>query len=139
MTGEVEEKRAFDRSDRVTGLLAGVCAAVGGGVGVRISGSQPQGVRGHGSANNWTRQRRFCGAFVPILDFIHALSYVFAAAQAGRKFVAGGVCSRQWIGRVWQGKVAQVLETLRTRQEELGRPGECYVGQDQPWPRSGVT
>jgi len=29
---------------------------------------------GDGSANNWTLQRRFFGSFVPVLDFIHALS-----------------------------------------------------------------
>ena len=29
---------------------------------------------GDGSANNWELQRRFFGSFVPILDFIHALS-----------------------------------------------------------------
>ena len=44
---------------------------------------------GDGSANNWKLQRRFFGSFVPILDFIHALSYVFAAALAGRRFAAG--------------------------------------------------
>src|SRR5262249_55593698 len=56
---------------------------------------------GDGSANNWTLQRRFFGSFVPILDFIHALSYVFAAATAGRKFAAGWTCYREWIGWVW--------------------------------------
>src|SRR5262249_2386445 len=30
---------------------------------------------GDGSANHWSLQRRFFGSFVPILDFIHALSY----------------------------------------------------------------
>lgn len=45
-----------------------------------------------GSANNWRLQRRFFGSFVPILDFIHALSYVFAAAMAGRRFAAGWAC-----------------------------------------------
>src|SRR5262249_39968377 len=64
---------------------------------------------GDGSANNWTLQRRFFGSFVPILDFIHALSYVFAAAQAGRTFVAGWACYQQWITWVWQGQVTRVI------------------------------
>src|SRR5205823_8331287 len=55
---------------------------------------------GDGSANNWTLHRRFFGSFVPILDFIHALSYVFAAALAGRKFAAGWAAYQQWIGWV---------------------------------------
>jgi hypothetical protein len=73
-----------------------------------------------GSANNWTLQRRFFGSFVPILDFIHALSYVFAAAMAGQPFAVGWGCYQQWIRWVWQGQVALVLAALRVRQEERG-------------------
>jgi hypothetical protein len=77
---------------------------------------------GDGAANNWKLQRRFFGSFVPVLDFIHALSYVFAAAAAGRKFAAGWAYYRQWIGWVWQGQVGRVLAALRARQAELGLP-----------------
>jgi hypothetical protein len=77
---------------------------------------------GDGSSNNWTLQRRFFGSFVPILDFIHALSYVFAAALAGRTFAAGWGCYQQWISWVWQGKVSEVIAALRRRQSELGMP-----------------
>jgi hypothetical protein len=79
---------------------------------------------GDGSANNWRLQRRFFGSFVPILDFIHALSYVFAAAMAGRKFAAGWAAYEQWIGWVWQGQVARVLAALEGRQGEVGLPGK---------------
>lgn len=75
-----------------------------------------------GSANNWQVQRRFFGSFVPILDFIHALSYVFAAALAGRPFAAGWAVYRQWIQWVWQGEVAQVIAALEARVQELGEP-----------------
>ena len=75
-----------------------------------------------GAANNWRLQRRFFGSFVPILDFIHALSYVFAAAQAGRTDAAGWACYEQWIRWVWQGQVVQVLAALEQRQHELGMP-----------------
>jgi hypothetical protein len=77
---------------------------------------------GDGSANNWTLQRRFFGSFEPILDFIHALSYVFAAATAGRKFAAGWACYQEWITWVWQGQVSQVIAALQQRQAELGVP-----------------
>jgi hypothetical protein len=77
---------------------------------------------GDGSANNWTLQRRFFGSFVPILDFIHALSYVFAAATAGRKFAEGWACYREWITWVWQGQVRLVIAALSQRQAELGLP-----------------
>jgi hypothetical protein len=77
---------------------------------------------GDGSANHWRLQRRFFGSFVPILDFIHALSYVYAAATAGRSRAAGWTCYREWIGWVWQGRVYRVLAALRDRQSELGLP-----------------
>jgi hypothetical protein len=89
-----------------------------------------------GSVNNWTLQRRFFGSFVPILDFIHALSYVFAAAMAGQKFAVGWACYQHWIRWVWQGQVDQVLAALRARQEELGPVTE---GEPETSPRPVVA
>jgi hypothetical protein len=79
---------------------------------------------GDGSENNWTIWRNYFSSFVPILDFIHALSYVFAAAMAGRKFPEGWPIYEQWIRWVWQGEVAQVIAALAQRQLELGAPHE---------------
>ncbi len=79
---------------------------------------------GDGSENNWTIWRNYFSSFVPILDFIHALSYVFAAAMAGRKFAAGWSIYEQWIGWVWQGEVAKVIAALAQRQLELGAAQE---------------
>jgi hypothetical protein len=75
---------------------------------------------GDGSENHWRLQRRFFGSFVPILDFIHALSYVYAAATAGRPRGAGWACYRQWIQWVWQVKL--VLTALEEHQAEVGLP-----------------
>jgi len=88
---------------------------------------------GDGSANNWRLQRRFFGSFVPILDFIHALSYVYAAAMAGQQAVRGWACYQRWIGWVWQGQVSQVLTELRQRQVEVGLPdkGEAATSPRQ--------
>ncbi len=79
---------------------------------------------GDGSANNWRLQRRFFGSFVPILDFIHALSYVYAGATAALSRAAGWACYRQWIEWVWQGEVTRVITALQGRQAELGLPGK---------------
>jgi hypothetical protein len=87
-----------------------------------LQGAARRAFVGDGSANNWALQRRFFGSFVPILDFIHALSYVFAAATAGRTFAEGWACYREWITWVWQGEVSQVIEALQQRQAELGPP-----------------
>jgi hypothetical protein len=77
---------------------------------------------GDGSANNWRLQQRFFASFVAVLDFIHALSYVYAAALAGRPFEEGWEIYRQWISWVWQGEVSRVIEALRQRQAEVGLP-----------------
>jgi hypothetical protein len=77
---------------------------------------------GDGSDNNWTIWRNHFSSFVPILDFIHALSYVYASAIAGRKFSEGWKIYEQWIGWVWSGEVSQVIAALAQRQLELGVP-----------------
>jgi hypothetical protein len=79
---------------------------------------------GDGSANHWRVQRRFFGSFVPILDFVHALSYVYAAATAAQSQAAGWACYRQWIAWVWRGQVTRVIAAVQERQAELGLPGK---------------
>jgi hypothetical protein len=87
---------------------------------------------GDGSANNWTLQRRFFASFVPILDFIHALSYVFAAAFTGRNFAVGWACYEQWIQWVWQGQVTKVIAALQERQAEVGFPADDDIESSPP-------
>jgi hypothetical protein len=77
---------------------------------------------GDGSDNNWTIWRNHFSSFVPILDFIHALSYVYASALAGRKFSEGWKIYEQWIAWVWRGEVQEVIAALAQRQRELGVP-----------------
>jgi hypothetical protein len=50
-----------------------------------------------GQEANWTLWRRHFPTFEPILDFIHALTYVFAAATAGRPPKAGWDEFERWI------------------------------------------
>jgi hypothetical protein len=47
-------------------------------------GAKRQAFLGDGLPVNWTIQRRHFASFTPILDFVHALSYIFSAAFAGR-------------------------------------------------------
>lgn len=75
-----------------------------------------------GASMNWTMQARYFSHYVPILDFIHALQYVFAAALAGRAFAEGWRLYGRWIQAVWSGQVASVIAELRQRQAELGPP-----------------
>ena len=77
-----------------------------------------------GASTNWTIQKRWFSDYVAILDFIHALSYVFAAAMAGRGFRAGWEAYTAWIQQVWSGRVDEVIAALEVRQSELGAPEE---------------
>ncbi len=114
------QKRKVVASRQPWRQFAPVLAAAAWGWG--FQGATRKAFVADGAANNWTLQRRFFGSFVPILDFIHALSYVFAAALAGRPFAVGWACYRQWIAWVWQGRVSEVIAALSARQAELGLP-----------------
>jgi hypothetical protein len=81
---------------------------------------------GDGLAVNWTIRRRHFSSFTPILDFVHALSYVFAAAFAGRPQPEGEAVYKRWIQSVWSGQVATTLTELEARSVTLGPPpSEC--------------
>jgi hypothetical protein len=75
-----------------------------------------------GAAANWTVWRRWFPHFVPVVDFLHVLSYVFAAAVAGRSFAEGWPVYRGWIEALWSGDVEAVRVGLAARQAEVGLP-----------------
>jgi hypothetical protein len=76
-----------------------------------------------GAAYNWTLQRTHFADFEPIVDFLHVLCYVYAAAWAVRvtaaerwdQYVA-------WLRACWQGRVHEVRAELQTWQAQVGRP-----------------
>jgi hypothetical protein len=85
-------------------------------------GAPRKGFVADGAETNWTLWRAHFSSFVPILDFIHGLMYVFHAAVAGQAAVEGWETYRRWIGWVWSGKVEQTIAALAQRQAELGVP-----------------
>lgn len=76
-----------------------------------------------GASTNWKTHKQWFSDYTPVLDFIHALSYVFAAAMAGRGFREGWEAYVAWIQQVWGGRVGDVITALEARQSELGKPG----------------
>jgi hypothetical protein len=91
---------------------------------------------GDGLPVNWTIQRQHFSTFQPVLDFVHALSYVFAAAFAGRAPAEGAEVYRRWIQAVWSGQVATILPELEARSATLGAPPSQGAESD---PRSLVS
>jgi hypothetical protein len=64
-------------------------------------------------------------SYEPILDFIHAMSYVYAAAKAVAEQQAGNggwQLYAEWIRWTWQGKVSCVIEKLEEWQQANGEP-----------------
>ena len=88
---------------------------------------------GDGGTANWGIWKRHFKhlRFVPILDFIHALTYVYAAAMADRSKAEGAPVYLRWITWVWQGQVSQVIAQMATRAAELGPPPDD-VGDSDP-------
>jgi hypothetical protein len=91
---------------------------------------------GDGQDANWAVWRRHFSHYTPILDFIHAICYVFAAAVAGRPLREGGPIYQQWAQWVWSGQVQRVIEALNVRQHELGLPEK---DESEESPRSKVA
>lgn len=87
-------------------------------------GSPRKAYVGDGSSWIWTMWMKYFKpfGFVGILDFIHALTYVYAAAMADRTETVGWPIYVRWITWVWQGQVGRVIVELAQRQQELGLP-----------------
>lgn len=78
-----------------------------------------------GLAYNWKIHQRHFATFVPIVDFLHVLCYVYRAACA----VGADETQRwqqyvEWLRACWQGRVAEVIEQLRVWQGQSGEPPE---------------
>lgn len=92
---------------------------------------------GDGQAYNWAIQKRWFGEYVPVVDFVHVLGYVWQAAN-----VTGGSEAQRW-GRYvrwlrgcWQGRVSDVLAELDAEQGRIGEPPENAEATD---PRVTLT
>jgi len=73
-----------------------------------------------GSETNWSLQRRYFSHYTPILDWVHVVCYVYAAAMAGVAAREGWAAYRQWAQWLWSGQVELVLGALRAKQRQLG-------------------
>ena len=79
---------------------------------------------GDGSSWIWTIFEKHFRPFkfIAVLDIIHAVTYVYAAAMAGRTEKNGTLIYHQWVSWLWSGEVSQVITALAKRQSELGVP-----------------
>ena len=62
--------------------------------------------------------------FIPILDFLHLLGYLYGAAQAafGKGTAAAWSAYERWLRWAWSGMTEEVLAELRAASRQLGVP-----------------
>lgn len=77
-----------------------------------------------GSATNWGVHRKYFSHYTPIVDFTHAICYVYAAAIAGVAAREGWETYCQWAQWLWSGEIALLLAALEARAASLGPPRE---------------
>lgn len=75
-----------------------------------------------GAEANWTVWRTHFSPYTPIVDFVHAVSYVYAAAHAGAAPSEGWTTYVEWAQWLWEGNVAHVIAALEARQPARGEP-----------------
>jgi hypothetical protein len=86
---------------------------------------------GDGLPCNWAIREAHFGDFTPILDFTHAVGYLFRAARlcSSSSEEAWTVYTR-WMVAAWRGQVGDALDELRARRRRLGPPPEDAAEDD---------
>lgn len=77
-----------------------------------------------GGASNWSVYDRHFSHYTPILDFTHAICYVWAAAMAGRLLDVAWSEYVDWAQLLWSGQVDKLIAAVATRQQQLGPPAD---------------
>jgi hypothetical protein len=77
-----------------------------------------------GSATNWSVHRKHFSHYTPVLDFTHAICYVYAAAMAGRTGEAAWSDYSQWAQWLWSGDTGELIAAVAARSEQLGPPSK---------------
>jgi hypothetical protein len=89
-----------------------------------------------GGASNWSVHKKHFSHYTPVLDFTHAVCYVFASAMAGRSFAEGWSEYCQWAQWLWEGATSTLIAAVAHRAQALGPPGE---GDGETSPRRIVA
>lgn len=86
---------------------------------------------------NWAIQRTHFPGFTPILDFVHAVEHVYAAARCVRSDQEEiWRLHLQWTDACWKGRVREVISALLAEQQRIGKPPR---GADDKDPRKIIA
>jgi hypothetical protein len=81
---------------------------------------------------NWAIHKKHFSEYTPILDFIHAVSYLFTASLVcfGKTEAAwSAYCG--WMRLAWSGRIDEVIQELREHQQRIGLP-DVDASEDDP-------
>jgi len=87
----------------------------------RFSEAQEGAFLGDGSPGNWTIQELHFPLLLAILDFVHLIQHLYAAARAGTSKIDWKLYTRL-LNAAWSGKPERVLRLLLSKSKELGTP-----------------
>ena len=88
---------------------------------------------GDGLPWNWSVWKRYFPDFVPILDFIHVLGYLYAAALAMHgEFSLAWSCYLRMASACWQGRVMEALGELKTWLAPHGLDEDAKLDDNNP-------
>lgn len=89
-----------------------------------------------GAASNWSVHKKHFSHYTPVLDFTHAICYVFAAATVGRSLAEAWSEYCQWAQWLWEGATSSLIAAVERRAQTLGPPAE---GDGETSPRKIVA
>lgn len=78
-----------------------------------------------GQACNWTIWQDRFSHYTPILDFVHAICYVFSAAMAGGDTKENWEYYCRWAQWLWEGNTSRIIDDLSEQQAKVGLPTEA--------------
>ncbi len=84
-----------------------------------------------GQACNWTIWRKRFSHYTPILDFVHAICYVYSAAMGDGETKENWERYCRWAQWLWEGNVVYVIKDLEEQQSIVGRPDDSEEGTPQ--------
>lgn len=89
---------------------------------------------GDGLSWNWTIWKKLFPTFEPILDFMHAVEYVYAAAVLihGSDHQAAWTCYLRWAQACWSGNVGSVIPELHVWLQSRGLDPAATLDEKHP-------
>jgi hypothetical protein len=85
-----------------------------------------------GAASNWSVHKAHFSHYTPVLDFTHAVCYVYQAAMAGQSTATGWEHYCRWAQWLWEGNTDELIAAVAARGKELGLPEQ---GEPEGSPR----